>query len=297
MYKTDVTIYCAKCGKAKQLLKTEYDRQIRNGRKDFYCSRKCHSRHVYSLGHLKNAPDGKKYMIRKITLMKDENGQYMPHQWVRDRLISFYPDLAKYSMPSADIDMRREEWSKETVKPTKPVPSEIQNVQLVPTTEELQPIPDEIIPPTLADESHDAPSDEAQHRSIDEIIEGQMEMGEDNEPSRADDLDYSEYIDPYEAAAWKSGSPAMFRLWEKEIALQEAYENNKLPFTAGELSLREEMSRAAAEVLETDSLCAGAYEQEYELEALKVIKARKARIYEAEIMADNSEDEGNTDQC
>lgn len=190
MYKTDVTIYCAMCGKAKQKLKTEYDRRTRHGQKDFYCSRSCSSKHVYILGHLKNATDGKEYITRQIILARDESGQFMPYQWVRDRLNSFNPCKAMFSMPSEYIDVMREQWSKETIKPIKS------------TTEELQPIPDENPPSTTADEIHDASSVETQHSSIDAIIEGQTEIGENNEPSEDDEYNNREYVDFCDCMEW-----------------------------------------------------------------------------------------------
>lgn len=53
------------------------------------------------------------------------------------------------------------------------------------------------------------------------------------------------------------------------------------------------MSRAVAEVLEINPPFAGAYEEEHELELFKVVKDRKARIYEAEIMSSCAEEESD----
>ena len=119
MYKTDVTIYCAKCGKAKQKLKTEYDRQIRNGRQDFYCSRSCSSKHVYTLGHLKHsqqtsvpavipvlplnplAADERARNMDQIVASRDKLGKYRPLDWVRTHIVKQHPELAKFPLHAA----------------------------------------------------------------------------------------------------------------------------------------------------------------------------------------------------
>lgn len=119
MYKTDVPITCATCGRTKQLLKAEYDRQIRNGRQDFYCSQSCSSKHVYTLGHLKHsqqtsvpaiipvlplkplAADERARNIDLIIAARDKHGKYRPLDWVRRHIVKQHPELAKLPLHAA----------------------------------------------------------------------------------------------------------------------------------------------------------------------------------------------------
>jgi|GEM_PF-6897775 len=85
---------------------------------------------------------------------------------------------------------------------------------------------------------------------------------------------------------WEKGSISMNIFWNQAIAEQRAYEYSKLPFNAGELSLREEMAQAAVRVLNADDQPCGYIEDNpHEQAAIKVMKDRKARIYDAEVEA------------
>lgn len=126
MYKTDVTITCSICGKTKQLLKAEYDRHLRNGRHDFYCSRSCSSKHVYTLGHLNHSPqtsvpanehvlpltpsaaDERARSMDKIVAAQDEYGDYQSLDWIRTQIVKLHPELTKLPLNAALLIKWRE---------------------------------------------------------------------------------------------------------------------------------------------------------------------------------------------
>jgi hypothetical protein len=270
----EITIACALCGNQKSIQLKEHKRQLKQGRQHFFCSKSCAGKFgniqrwrkkvvspppVDSIG-----PDTvteQMNNIKQITLTKDENGQYMPHEWVRERISSFYPGKAKYKMLSDGIDRKREKWSKETITPTEPAPS---------------------------NDLEQAVSD---NTALSEDVNDQLEQKQDQQLDEEDKPDFDEYSDPFRAEEWEKGSPSMHRHWNKAIDEQQAYEDSKLPFTAGELSLKEEMSQAAVRVLNADDQpCGYIVDTPHEREATKVIKDRKARISEAEEMASAEEE-------
>lgn len=77
-----VEIVCNNCGKEFTKAKKEYDRQLRNGKKNFYCSRTCVGKH-----NVKNLGDHGGYHFSGGSV-KDEYSPFRPHlKRVRTRYV------------------------------------------------------------------------------------------------------------------------------------------------------------------------------------------------------------------
>ena len=108
-----VELTCSSCGEIFQKAKKEFDRQTRNGREEFFCTRSCSGKHSIDQklgdykGNMNNIPDKYKHGY-------DRSDEYTPFKFLLRRVKDRYS--AKGKEYDIDLPYLKEIWENQNSK-------------------------------------------------------------------------------------------------------------------------------------------------------------------------------------